>query len=368
MMPVQAHPATGSGGNDWGASHYIQTLVRLATLVLGIYLCYRLAVPFLSALVWAVALAVVLAPMQRWGEAKIKCPGLVAGLSVLVIGVIVLGLASFMGHQLIREITHGAELVTSKVESGEWRHALESHPRLEPLAAWLERQNLPGTIKAGTVWMTTTGASFVKGSVVEVVMLLLTFYLLFFFLRDRHTVLRALRSLSPFSGEEMDLLCGRIGDTVFAVIYGTGVGAVAQGLLGGLMFWFLGLPAPLLWGVMMALLSLMPVLGAFVIWIPAAVFLALAGSWGKAVVLAVWGVTVIGTIDNLLCPLLVGNRLKRHTVLVFISIVGGLIVFGVSGLILGPVVITTTTGMLEIWCRRTAAGQREQAMGVGAGA
>jgi predicted PurR-regulated permease PerM len=166
----------------------------------------------------------------------------------------------------------------------------------------------------------------------------------------------------------MDLLCGRIGDTVFAVIYGTGVGAVAQGLLGGMMFWFLGLPAPLLWGVMMALLSLMPVLGAFVIWIPAAVFLALAGSWGKAVVLAVWGVTVIGTIDNLLCPLLVGNRLKRHTVLVFISIVGGLIVFGVSGLILGPVVITTTTGMLEIWCRRTAAGQREQAMGVGAGA
>jgi predicted PurR-regulated permease PerM len=105
----------------------------------------------------------------------------------------------------------------------------------------------------------------------------------------------------------------------------------------------------------MALLALVPVLGAFFIWIPAAIFLALDGSWGKAMILTVWGVGVVGTMDNLLCPFLVGKRLKLHTVLAFISMVGGLIVFGVSGLILGPVVLTITMVLLEIWRSRTAA-------------
>ena len=115
------------------------------------------------------------------------------------------------------------------------------------------------------------------------------------------------------------------------------------------MFWWLGLPAALLWGVVMALLAVVPVLGAFVVWIPAALFLALEGSWGRAVILIVWGAVVVGGIDNLLYPMLVGNRLKMHTVLAFISLVGGLMLFGPSGLILGPVALTITTVLLEIW-------------------
>lgn len=105
----------------------------------------------------------------------------------------------------------------------------------------------------------------------------------------------------------------------------------------------------------MALLAVVPVLGAFVVWIPAALFLALAGSWGKALILAVWGGMVVSTIDNLLCPILVGNRLKLHTVLAFISMVGGVILFGPAGLILGPVMFTVTAVLLEIWRSRTAA-------------
>ena len=121
------------------------------------------------------------------------------------------------------------------------------------------------------------------------------------------------------------------------------------------MFWWLGLPAPLLWGVVMALLAVVPVLGAFVVWIPAALFLAMEGSWGKALILTVWGAVVVGTIDNLLRPFLVGKRLKLHTILAFISVVGGLILFGPAGLILGPVALTVTTVLLEIWRSRTAA-------------
>ena len=94
-------------------------------------------------------------------------------------------------------------------------------------------------------------------------------------------------------------------------------------------------------------------LGAFVVWIPAALVLALEGSWGKALILVLWGMLVVGTIDNLLRPVLVGNRLKLHTVLAFASVVGGLILFGPAGLVLGPVVLTITTVLLEVWSGRT---------------
>jgi predicted PurR-regulated permease PerM len=152
----------------------------------------------------------------------------------------------------------------------------------------------------------------------------------------------------------MDHLFDRVRDTIFATVYGTAAVSAVQGLLGGLMFWWLGLPAALLWGVIMALLAVVPMLGAYVVWVPAALFLAIEGSWGKALILAVWGGVIIGISDNLLRPVLVGNRLKLHTVLVFMSVVGGLILFGPTGLILGPVTLTVTTVLLEVWRSRAA--------------
>jgi len=147
----------------------------------------------------------------------------------------------------------------------------------------------------------------------------------------------------------MNRLFDNVSDTVHATLYGTLVVAVVQGTLGGLMFWWLDLAAPLLWGIVMGLLAVVPVLGAFIIWIPAAIFLVLEGSGEKALLLALWGGIVVGGIDNLLYPMLVGRRLKMHTVIAFISIVGGLIVFGPSGLILGPVIFTITRLLLDIW-------------------
>ncbi len=121
------------------------------------------------------------------------------------------------------------------------------------------------------------------------------------------------------------------------------------------MFWGLGLPAPLLWGIVMGLLAIIPVLGAFVIWIPAAIWLASQGMWGKALLLTAWGGIVVAGIDNLIYPILVGNRLQQHTVLAFISLVGGLMFFGASGIILGPLSITATLLLLEFWHERKLA-------------
>ena len=342
--------------NDWGSRSHVQTLVLMLVTGIGIYFCYRMAAPFLPAIAWALALAVLFAPLQCWLELKLKRSSLAAIVAVLIIGLMVVVPATFVVQRLVVQAASGAELLETKVNSGEWRRALESQPGLALLAKKIDLQlDLPGNAKNLATWLSSTAASVVKGSVYQALGFCLTFYLLFFFLRDRRAALHSLRYMSPLSKAEMDRLLGRVGDTVYATIYGTMVVAALQGLLGGLMFAWLGLPAPLLWGVVMALLAVVPVLGAFVVWVPAALFLAMEGSWGKSLILVVWGATVVGTIDNLLRPILVGKRLKLHTVLAFISVVGGLLLFGPAGLILGPVVLTITTVLLEVWRSRTAA-------------
>ena len=351
MDKLETKQGTASAANDWGSRSHVQTLVLMAVSALGLYLCYRMAAPFLPALAWALALAVLFSPFQRWLESKLKHPNLAAAVSVLVISLIVVVPATFVGQRLVLQAAKGAELIETKINSGEWRRALEAQPRLAPLADRIEHQ-LEGTLKTLATRLSTTAGSIVKRSVFQLVEFCLTFYLLFYFLRDRHAALQSLRSLSPLTEPELDRLFGRVGDTIYATVYGTLAVSSVQGLLGGLMFWWLGLSAPLLWGLVMALLAVVPVLGAFVVWIPAALFLALEGSWGKALILTLWGMLVVGTIDNLLRPVLVGNRLKLHTVLAFISVVGGLILFGPAGLILGPVALTFTMVLLEIWTSR----------------
>ena len=338
----------------WGSRRSIHTLALMAATAFGLYLCYRMALPFVPALTWALTLAVLFMPVHRRLKSTLKRSDLTAWVSVLVIGLIVVVAATFMGQRLISEAAAGAETIRAKVESGEWQRVLDAHPRIAPIAQRIEeRIDLPGIISTIARWLTNTAASVVTGSAIQAIDVLLTFYLLFYFLRDQREVLLVLRSLSPLSETEMDTLFTRVGDTVYATVYGTLTVAAVQGTLGGLMFWWLDLPAPLLWGLMMGVLAVVPVLGAFIVWIPAALFLALEGSWGQALILVIWGGVVVGGIDNVIYPILVGNRLKLHTVPAFMAIVGGLIVFGPSGLILGPVTLTVTVLLLKIWQSRT---------------
>jgi predicted PurR-regulated permease PerM len=353
MTIPESKPPDDGGSDDWATRSHVQTLVMMVATALGFFLCYRLAVPFLSPLTWAVTLAILFAPFHRRIESRIRHPGVATAVSVLVIGLIVVVPMTLVGQQLLMQAAKGAEVIEAKMASGAWRRVLADNDAVAP---WVERlagqMDLPGMVRTFSSWLITRAGALVTGSVFQAVDFLLTFYLLFFFLRDRRAGLATLRHLSPLKVAEMDLLARRVGDTVHATVYGTLLVSAVQGVLGGLMFWWLGLPAPMLWGVVMALLALVPVLGAFVIWLPAALFLLLDGSWGKALILSAWGFMIVGTVDNLLRPVLVGNRLRIHTVPVFLSVVGGLIQFGASGLVLGPVVLAVTTVLLEIWAGR----------------
>lgn len=355
MKDPETTKAAALTASDWGSPLHVQALVLMALTTFGIYVCFRMTAPFLPALAWALSLAVLFDPLQRRLEAKVKRPNLAAALCVLVIAVAVVVPAAFVLDRIIREAASGAETVKTLVVSGAWRQVFDAHPSLAPTGRWIEQQfDLPGTVQTATGWLTGTATAFLRGSLLQLVGLVLTFYVLFYLLRDRAAILTGLRALSPLPKPDMDRLFSDVFDTVHATVYGTLAVAAVQGGLGGLMFWWLGLPEPLLWGVVMGLLAVVPVLGAFIVWVPAALFLAVDGNVGKALLLTLWGAVVVGGIDNLLYPMLVGKRLKLHSVVAFVSIVGGLLVLGPAGLILGPVIFTVTRVLLETWTRRNA--------------
>jgi predicted PurR-regulated permease PerM len=327
-------------------------ILRVLT-ALCLVACGSMALPFLAPICWAVVLAVLLVPVQRRLERLFRHRGVAALATVALVGGMVVMPASFVVQRLVVESARGAQILQTRVASGDWRQAMDRQPRLSWAFHWLEtRLDLPKAAQEGATRLAEMAGSFLKGSVVELAVLSLTFYLLFYLVRDREAVLAFLRSLSPVSPPEMTLLLRRVADTIWAIAYGTLAVSAVQGFLGGLMFWWLGLPVPLLWGVVMAVLAVVPLLGAFVIWVPTAVFLALEGDWKRALILTVWGMLVVGCSDNLLRPILVGERLRLHSLLVFISVVGGVYRFGSAGLVLGPVLLTVTAVLLEIWKAR----------------
>lgn len=353
MTPPPSRPTPLDREGWWTRDHALIVVLVAATALL-LFLCWRLVQPFISPLAFALALAIIAHPLHRWIARRVSNVTVAAGLAVLVIALAIIGPAVFVGHSVVREATAGAQQAQAALESGKWREQIAQHPRLAGALTQFEQGASLQGLAAQTGKRLT---QVVTGSGWVVVELLLTLFVLFYFFRDRRGALGTLRSLVPLSERETDEVFTRVANTIHASIYGTLVVAAVQGALGGLIFWWLGLPAPILWGVVMGLLAIIPVLGAFVIWVPAAIFLAASGQWGKAAILAAWGGIVIALVDNLLYPVLVGKRLRLHTVPVFFSIVGGLALFGTAGLVLGPVVLALTDAILEIWRRRTAAGR-----------
>jgi predicted PurR-regulated permease PerM len=342
----------------WLSRERALALVLLAATALAVYVCYLLARPFLPALAWALALAVVAHPLHSWLLRHTSRPNLAAGLAVGFVAVAIVGPTLLITQQLVQEVAKAVAWFQSAAAAGRWQAALQDHPWLTTGLAWLAAQvDVRGAVEQVSKGLTSGASAVVSGSVAVIVELLITLFALFYFFRDRRQALRGLRSLVPLSEGEAGAVFVRVKDTIYATIYGTLTVALVQGCLGGLMFWVLGLPGALLWGMVMAVLAVVPVLGAFVVWAPAALFLALEGSWGKALILAAWGVLVVSLVDNLLYPVLVGQRLRLHTLPVFIAIVGGLALFGSAGVVLGPVTLAVTVALVEIWRRRTAGGR-----------
>src|SRR5688572_26344843 len=342
----------------WLTRERVLAVFLIAITIGVIYLCYLLIVPFVPAITWAVALAVVAYPLHEKLLRRFDHRSLAAGLTVMAVTLTLVVPIALVVRQIGAEAMASVEALDKEVDSGRWLKAIERNPQLAPALKWIQREvNVREQAEKLSEDVLGYAKALVSGSFYVVAGWLVTLFLLFYFFRDREKMLRTLRGLVPLAHDETNQMMRRVRETVYAVVYGTLAVALLQGILGGLMFWILGLPAPLLWGAIMAVLAILPILGAAIIWIPAAVFLALEGSWEKAIVLTAWGGIVVALIDNLLYPVLVKGKLRLHTVPVFIAVLGGLTVFGVAGVVLGPVVLAVAVVLIEIWRDRMAHGQ-----------
>lgn len=327
----------------------VSKVILAVGVVGGLVLCYLLAVPFIPAIVWSATLALLFIPLQVRLEKIIGWPSIAASISICVAAIIVVAPAIIVSTILLREALHGLTIISETLGS---RTLAELSSQSPAIAATIDRasgwMNIPQIVENVQASLTDWSGNFIQGSIMGLITLLITFFFLFYMLRDRDKVRETLKDILPFSDNQFAILQGRVVDTVFASVYGTLAVAALQGTLGGLMFWWLGLPSPVFWGVLMGLLAIVPFLGAFIIWVPAAVFLALSGNFVAAVILTLWGTIVVGLIDNIIYPILVGGRLQLHSAVSFLAIMGGLVLLGPSGIVLGPIIVTVTLSMMSM--------------------
>lgn len=336
-------------------------LALLVVTAAAIYLNWLMLVPFIGVLAWAAVLVIVFYPVHKRIVARTHSPGWSALLSSLLVLVTILIPLTLIMLALLAEVSKFADQLQELVArsgggsnlldpnspmTGRYVRWIEQYVDLTPLRSQefvVERlRNLSGTIASSTLGF----VGGLLGAVVQIFFIIFTMYYLF---RDGHSIRKALYDLLPLERTQAHDIFVRTRDVVSASVYGVLIIALIQGALGGLAFWVLGLPSPLLWSVVMTLFSLIPMAGAFIVWVPAAIYLAVSGSLVKAAILTAWGALVIGSADNFLRPKLVGEKTRLHELLIFFSVLGGLQVFGVLGLVLGPVVVAVTLALLDIF-------------------
>jgi len=322
---------------------------------IALYLCWKMLQPFVAVLAWATVLVVAFYPVHRRLLARTKRPGTSALLSCLLVVVTILLPVTLIIFALVHEMSGFADNLKANVSAlldpnspvtGRFLNWLGQYVNVEQLRSQdflAERLKGMGGVLAGRTLGFVGG---VVGVVVEIFFVIFTMYYLF---RDGHKIVNALPNVLPLERAQSEKILARTREVISASLYGVLVIASIQGALGGLMFWILGLPSPLVWAVVMTLLSMIPMAGAFIVWVPAAIFLAATGFWGKAIILTIWGALVIGTVDNFLRPKLVGEKPRLHELFIFFSVLGGLKVFGILGIVLGPVVLAITLALLDVF-------------------
>ena len=231
---------------------------------------------------------------------------------------------------------------------------LDAHPNFaNHIEPYTESFNIHRYVHTGTLWIGHRVGFILHSSVRIITQIVVMLFILFFLFRDRAAALRLLRSLLPLRSNETDTLLKRLDDTILATALGRLTIAAVQGGLAGLAYWLLGVPGIFLWAIMTGILAMIPAFGALLVWVPICCYLILNGHWGKAIILAVWGGLIVSTIDNFLYPILIGPRLHSHTAIILISILGGIGLFGITGVVLGPVCFTIAATLLDIWRSRT---------------
>jgi len=322
----------------------------LLLLVAGISLLFGWILwPFAGALLWAVVLAILFWPLnQRLLALMPRRRNTAATLSLFVIVIVVIVPVALMTALLVQEIAD----VYAAYRSGALSIARMLQGARDALPVWAHSArdilSIPGLAKLPERLgaMTVETGQFLAGQVINLgqtaigvaIALFVMLYVLFFLLRDGRALMRSVGDAIPLRAEYKTELAAQFTLTIHAILKGSLVVAIVQGVLGALIFWALDIQAPVVWGLCMAVLSLLPVVGTGMVWIPVALYLMFSGSVWQGILLLAYGVLVIEMADNLLRPVLVGKGAQIPDYVVLVTTLGGIAVFGVNGFVIGPVI------------------------------
>lgn len=303
--------------------------------------------PFLLTVFWSVLLAVVFHRANRIIRWRLGGrENLAALLTVLLVAIMVVLPVMLVFSALVNQ----SMAIYKEIETGDWNPAQfidvfeQQMPRL---GDWLSKigytpdrlkEDLSALVLRMTRLLAEQALAYTQNAIVVVGEFFVMLYVLFFFLRDGSSIIRAIVHALPFGNRWEYVVINRFASVSRATLKGTLIVAVVQGSIGGIMFGLLGIKGYIFWGVIMILLSLLPVGGSAIVWFPAAIYLFITGQAGPAIVLTVVGSLGIGLIDNVLRPILVGRDTQMPDYMVLISTLGGITWFGLTGFVLGPVI------------------------------
>ncbi|MBI4850150.1 MAG: AI-2E family transporter [Nitrospirae bacterium] len=335
----------------------LSTVIYFGIVLLLFYLFYKILNPFMITIAWAMVLSITFYPLYKLVLKYIKRQWAASLITLIVILITIFGPFSYIISALAGEITgvyrsieeKGLETITN----------IQSYPRLQEILNKISSYKAIGEFnfqESIVSTLKTVGEYFVRhvsDVFTNVFVLLFNFIIMcltiYYFLKDGETLTEYLQKLLPFSEGQKNKLVERIKETVVAAVYGQLAVGIAQGGLGGIAFWVLGLPSPVFWGTVMAITSLVPLFGTALVWLPGALILISSGSLGKGIGLLLFGALIISNIDSVLKSLIIGGKANLHTLLVFFSVLGGIKFLGFLGFILGPLIAALCLSLFEIY-------------------
>lgn len=331
------------------SNQILQVRTFLILLIAVTFAFVWLLIPFAVAVFWAVVLAILFMPLQnRLINRMPDWPNLATCITMFLAIVIVLVPVSWVGQSVIGELVQ----LYSQVQSGNFT-AGEAYERFvsavpESMLPWLDRMGLGDVqsvkdsiskVASQAVRLVGNQAiNFGQNTFIFVVQLCIMLYLQYFLLRDGMRIKSLIADALPLHSDHKKKFLNRFATVVRATIKGNVVVAICQGVLGGIIFWALDIASATLWGTVMAVLSLLPAVGAGLVWGPVAIYFLITGDMFKGTILGLYGILVIGLVDNALRPVLVGKDTRLPDYMVLLSTLGGLSVFGFSGFIAGPLI------------------------------
>jgi predicted PurR-regulated permease PerM len=333
------------------------TFFLMAVTAIALYFCYLIARPFLSPVFLAVMIAIVFHPVHARIQVRVRGRNKAALISTFLVLLLVVVPAVGLGVVVSQEL-RGLYLLLNErsAEQGGWNPYLMR--AMERLIGWVGQYidistlDLRGALlrwlEQVSRFLLSWGAQVVSNIISFLVEAVVAFFTLFFLFREGRAMKERAIAILPLKSGQVERLFTGMSDSIIANVYGCLAVGVAQGTLVSIAFLLLGLPSPVLWGVVTALLSLIPIIGSAAVWAPAVMILVADGHWWKALILLGCGAGVVGQVDSLVRPYVIGQRAKMHTLLVFFALLGGVKAFGVIGLFVGPVVLSVTLVLLEM--------------------